>query len=192
MKVIALFGSPRPKSNSTALTEYFLSKLEKKGAVVKRFHLNKLKYRGCQGCMGCKTGSDKCVLRDDLTPALDAMHDADLLVLSSSVYYGDVTSQLKAFIDRIYSFYVPDFWLKDNPTRLPGGKQLVFVLTQGNADKKLFADIKPRYARLIATHGFNKSHLLRVCGMSPADDVMKRKDALKDADKLAAKLTAKI
>ncbi|HEY1405667.1 MAG TPA: flavodoxin family protein, partial [Spirochaetota bacterium] len=82
MNVISLFGSPRATSNSSALTNHFLSKMEEKGAHVERFYLNKMNYRGCQGCMGCKGASDRCVLKDDLAPVLDRMKDVDLLVLS--------------------------------------------------------------------------------------------------------------
>ncbi len=186
MKVTVLYGSPRAKSNSAVLTDHFVSKLGEKGAHVEKFYLNKMNYRGCQGCMGCKTASSEgCVLNDDLKPVLDGMKDTDVLVLSSAVYYGDVTSQMKGFIDRIYSFYVPEFWMKDVKSRLPNGKKLVFVLTQGNDDETLYADIDKRYSPLISTHGFKESHLLRVCGISPGQNILDNDKIVRQADALA-------
>jgi len=188
MNVTTLFGSPRPGSNSTALAEYLLSSLERKGAHVRRYKLNKLNYRGCQGCFGCKTSSERCVLRDDLTDALDSLYEADVLLLASSVYYGDVTSQMKGFIDRIYSFYVPEFWAKEIKTRLPSGKKILFILTQGNGDESQYADIAPKYSALIGTHGFADSGTIRICGISPTDDILKMSVATAQADSLAENL----
>lgn len=188
MNVTVLYGSPRAKSNSAALTDHFVSRLEKKGAHVEKFYLNKMNYRGCQGCMGCKGTAQGCVLNDDLKPVLDGMKNTDVLVLSSAVYYGDVTSQMKGFIDRIYSFYVPEFWLKEVKSRLPRGKKIVFVLTQGNKDENLYADIDTRYFSLISIHGFDKSHLLRVCGIMPSNNILENEKIVLQAEELAESL----
>ncbi|HEY1406697.1 MAG TPA: NAD(P)H-dependent oxidoreductase, partial [Spirochaetota bacterium] len=101
------------------------------------------------------------------------------------VYYGDVTSQLKGFIDRIYSFYVPEFWMKETKSRLSPGKKLLFVLTQGNGDEKLYSDIAQKYSTLIETHGFTEHHQLRVCGISPAQNILENSAMVKQADDLA-------
>ena len=76
---------------------------------------------------GCKTGSERCVLPDDLAPVLDAVFNADLVVFASPVYYSDVSAQLKAFIDRTYSYLVPGYIAKEHPNRLPTRKALVFI-----------------------------------------------------------------
>lgn len=103
MKVVCLLGSPKPKGNSAFLAERFCSAAEARGAGVETFSLNQLNYRGCQACMACKTKHDRCVLKDDLEPVLDAVRQTDALVLATPVYYGEVTSQMKGFIDRTFS-----------------------------------------------------------------------------------------
>ncbi len=55
MKIICLLGSPRPKGNSAAMASKFCETAKGLGAEVTTFALNKLKYRGCQACMTCKT-----------------------------------------------------------------------------------------------------------------------------------------
>ena len=65
MKIVCLLGSPRPKGNSAAIAARFCEAAEGLGAEVTTFALNKLKYRGCQACMTCKTKLDKCVLKED-------------------------------------------------------------------------------------------------------------------------------
>ncbi|MGO8942464.1 MAG: NAD(P)H-dependent oxidoreductase, partial [Syntrophobacteraceae bacterium] len=55
MNIVCLLGSPREKGNSAAIANRFCSTAQGLGAEVKTFTLNNLKYRGCQGCMACKT-----------------------------------------------------------------------------------------------------------------------------------------
>jgi multimeric flavodoxin WrbA len=80
--------------------------------------------------MTCKTKLDRCVLKDDLSEVLDAVRETDILVMATPVYYGEVSSQLKGFIDRTFSFLVPDYTTNPNPSRLQSNKKLVFIQTQ--------------------------------------------------------------
>jgi len=166
MKIVCLLGSPRPGGNSATIARHFLKTAEGLGAQTSTFELNRLTYRGCQGCYACKTRTDRCVVQDDLTGVLEAVSDADLLLLATPVYYGDVTGQLKSFIDRTFSFLKPDFHTNPEPARLEPGKTLVFVITQGNQDEAKFADVFPRYDAFLKWFGFAESHLIRACGVS--------------------------
>jgi len=69
--------------------------------------------------------------KDDLEKVLDAVRRADVLVMASPIYYGEVASQIKAFIDRTYSFLASDYVTNPHPSRLSPGKKMVFILTQG-------------------------------------------------------------
>ena len=172
MKIVSLLGSPRSTSNSSAIANRFLKTAAELGAETRSFELNRLSYRGCQGCYACKTTLDTCVLKDDLAEVLAAVSQADLLLLATPVYYGDITSQLKGFMDRTFSYLVPDYRTNPQPSRLTP-KKLVFVLTQGNPDEALFADIFTRYSMLLKWEGFGDAHLIRACGVGPgmADQV---------------------
>lgn len=188
MKIVAVLGSPRLNGNSAIITERFLEAAEKAGAETRKFALNKMAYKGCQACMACKRASDVCIVKDELTEVLQAVREADVLVMASPVYYGDVTGQLKLFIDRTYCFLTPDYRTNDNRTRLAPGKKLVFVQTQGLADEAGFADIFPRYEQMFTFIGYSEAHLLRACGLSQPGEVREREDVLNAADALAAKL----
>lgn len=184
MKVVAVFGSPRRKGNSSALAERFLARAEAAGHKPVVHHLGALTYQGCVACYACKTSLEECVLRDDLTHVLADVAAADLLVLATPVYFGDVTSQLKGFIDRTFSYFTPDYRTSATPSRLKPGKKLVFIQTQGNPDET-FADLFPKYAGFLKRNGFTESHLVRARGVSAPDDALKHEASLQEVELVA-------
>ena len=184
MKIVTLLGSPRLKKNSATIANRFTEAAAALGAETRTFELNRLSYQGCQGCYPCKKTLDRCVLKDDLAEVLAAVQEADVVVLASPVYYGDVTAQLKGFIDRTFSFLKPDYLSNPQPSRL-GPKKLVFVLTQGSPDKALFTDIFPRYEGFLNWMGFTDTRLIRACGIGPATVDKVPEQYLLEADELA-------
>jgi multimeric flavodoxin WrbA len=164
MKVICLLGSPRQAGNSATIAGRFTDTAVKLGAEARTFELNQLIYHGCQGCYACKTKRDTCVLKDDLTEILEAIRKADVLVLATPVYCRDITGQLKCFIDRTFSYLVPDYTTNPKPSRLPPGKKLVFIITQ-EARTKEVADIYPRYDDFLRPWVGFASFLIRACGV---------------------------
>lgn len=187
MKIVSLLGSPRSQGNSSTITRRFQDTAAGLGAEVLTYELNRLTYRGCQGCYACKKSLDHCILNDDLTGVLAAVTEADMVVLATPVYYGEVTAQLKAFIDRTYSYLKPDYLTNPAPSRL-APKKLVFVITQGHPDEALFADIFTRYDSFLKWLGFSETHLLRVCGIGPSTVDAVPPQVLDQARDLANKL----
>ena len=186
-EIVCLFGSPRSKGNSAIIARRFNESAENLGAMVKPFYLNKLQYQGCQGCMACKTKSDKCILEDDLTEVLEAVRNTDIMVIATPTYYGDVSSQVKAFIDRTFSYFVPDYTTNPKPSRLETGKKMVFIQTQGDSDEKHFNDAFPRYAFFFNLYGFNESYHIRACGVMAAGKVEALEDVMKLTEETAKK-----
>lgn len=190
MKIVSLLGSPRSNGNSATIANHLLQTAAGLGAETQSFELNRLAYRGCQACYACKTGREDCVLNDDLTAVLAAVQGADAVVLASPVYYGDITSQLKGFVDRSFSYLVPDYRTNPLPSRL-SRKKLVFVLTQGHPDEALFGDIFPRYAGFLKWMGFEEVTLIRACGIGPGNAADCAPDtALQQADAVARQLVS--
>lgn len=188
MRIVCVLGSPREKANSSILAKRFIDTAEAVGAETRTYTLNNMKYRGCQACMACKSKLERCALKDDLAEVLLAVEEADVLLLASPVYFGEVSSQLKGFIDRWYSYLKPDYLTNPNPARLAPGKKLVFILTQGNPDQKMFGDIFPKYDFFLKWYGFQEGHLIRACGVQGAGDVEARGDVLELAEQTARKV----
>lgn len=188
MKIVCLLGSPRPKGNSAAIAGRFLESAESLGAEIQVFALNELEYRGCQACMACKTRLDRCVLKDDLAEILDAVRETDVLVLATPIYFREVTSQVKAFIDRTYSYFVPDFFTSPNPSRLSPGKKLVFIQAQTQPDEKLYADVYARYEPVFKRFGFDATYVILATGVRLPGDVETRDDVMEQAEEIAGKI----
>jgi len=60
---------------------------------------------GCVGCERCRRDLTCTRFNDGMTLLYPRIVEADALVLGSPVYHYNVTSQMKAFIDRLYCFY---------------------------------------------------------------------------------------
>jgi multimeric flavodoxin WrbA len=187
MKVTCLMGSPRTSGNSAQVARHFTDTAEALGAEVQIFSLNKMNYQGCQGCGACKTKLDHCILEDDLTPVLEAVRETDVLVLATPVYYLDVSSQLKAFIDRTYSFVKPNYLTEPNASRLDKGKKMVWIQTQEGPEGS-YADIFQRYDFFFKFYGFEESRFIQVCGVGQAGGLENRPEIFEKAENVAREI----
>jgi multimeric flavodoxin WrbA len=183
MKIVAVLGSPRPKGNSALMAEAFLQTARERGADVEVYLLNKMEIKGCQGCGKCKADSEVCVVEDDLQPVYESIRGADILVMASPVYFGDLSAQLKCFWDRTYAWFNPDF-----TTRLAPGKKSIMLLAQGAPAEEMFDDIHPRYERWLKMFGFAGNFVVRAVGVQGAGEVKDKPEPLEQARKLAREL----
>jgi multimeric flavodoxin WrbA len=185
MKVSCLIGSPRPKSNSAAIAARFTETAASLGATIETTVLNDLTYKGCQGCMACKINSEKCVVPDDLSKVLEALKEADIVVLALPVYCSDVPGQVKCFIDRTYSYMPPNF-MQGAPSRVPPGKKLVYILTQGGPVEEMFADVAKRYPEFLKrSMAFGETYVIRGIGVGSGGAVGVPDQLLQQAEELA-------
>ncbi len=102
MKVVAFNGSPRKHGNTSILIKEVFEVLEGEGIETELIHLAEKPLHACVACYGCfKNKDQRCVLGDDiLNTCMEKMYAADGIILGSPVYVADVTSTMKAFIDR--------------------------------------------------------------------------------------------
>jgi multimeric flavodoxin WrbA len=190
MKIVAVFGSPRKNGNSATIAEAFLQEAERLGASVERFHLNSMNYQGCIACYSCKKKGEQCALNDDLTPLLNAVYEAETLLVATPVYFFDMPAQLKAFIDRWYSFFKPRFHETTDISRIPKGKNIVFIVTQ-RAHDDVFIDFIQRYDLVFKLFRFNPMYLIRGCDLGDSRSAAaKRPDLLEMAQITAGKVMA--
>jgi multimeric flavodoxin WrbA len=102
MNVVAFNGSPRKDGNTSVLIRQVFAELEKEGIATELVHVGGKPIRGCTACMKCgENKNSQCVITaDSLNDHLEKMFAADAIILGSPVYFSDVTSEMKALIDR--------------------------------------------------------------------------------------------
>jgi multimeric flavodoxin WrbA len=102
MKIIAFNGSPRKNGNTRRALEIVLEEITKEGIETELIDIADKKLEPCHACNGCKRNKDrKCVFnKDDLNLWLEKIYAADGFIIGSPTYYGDMTPNMKAFIDR--------------------------------------------------------------------------------------------
>ena len=105
MKAIILNASPRKGWNTAQLLKAARQGAEEAGAETEYIDLYDLNFTGCRSCLLCKRKDGercKCFWKDDLSPLLDRVFAADVLLIGSPIYLGDTTSQFHAFVERLH------------------------------------------------------------------------------------------
>ncbi len=102
MKVVGINGSARKDGNTAILIRKVFGELEAAGIETELFQMAGKKIRGCTACGKCYQNKDKkCVVDNDiLNECLEKMVEADGIILGSPTYFADVSTEMKALIDR--------------------------------------------------------------------------------------------
>ena len=127
-KIMIIDGGPRKNFNTASMLQKFAEGASSvsNDIEVKTVRLYGLDYKGCMSCMACKIkgkASNVCKFKDALTPVLEEIAQADGLVLGSPIYFGDVTGQMRTFLERLA---FP--WLSYNDYSLTAPKRMPVVL----------------------------------------------------------------
>jgi len=104
--IFVVTGSPRKRGNSDLLADAFIEGAKEAGHVVNRFDAGRKKIKGCIACETCFSKGVACSVKDDFNEAAPFIEEADVFVICSPLYFFSFTAQTKAFIDKLYSFYV--------------------------------------------------------------------------------------
>lgn len=102
MKVVAFNGSARKDGNTTMLVNYVFEELNKEGIETELVQLAGKHPHGCIACYQCfeKKNRRCAVTTDCLNDCIEKMIDADGIILASPTYFADLSTELKALIDR--------------------------------------------------------------------------------------------
>lgn len=126
MKVIAVLGSPRKNSSSTALANRIIDGAKEAGHEVVIYNINEMNVMGCQACRCCKDNGIDCVLDDDLKPYWKDLHECGALILAAPNYCSQVCGPMITFMNRHYCIMG-----NNGPTVEPDKIKLIGVFAQG-------------------------------------------------------------
>ena len=129
-KIMIIDGGPRKNFNTASMLQKFAEGATSVSSDIelKTVRLYDLDYKGCMSCMACKIkgrASNVCKFKDALTPILEEIAQADGLVLGSPIYFGQITGQMQALLERL-SFP----WLSYNDYSMTAPKRMPVVLME--------------------------------------------------------------
>jgi multimeric flavodoxin WrbA len=102
MKVIAFNGSPRKNGNTNRALEVVLQEIAKEGIDTELVQMGCEDLAPCQACNVCVQKKDrKCKRKDDkVNEWIQKMIEADGIIIGSPTYFSNVSTEVKALIDR--------------------------------------------------------------------------------------------
>jgi multimeric flavodoxin WrbA len=102
LKVIAFNGSPRKDGNTAQSIQIVFEELNRAGIETELIQLGGKKVYGCLACGKCwETQDNRCIRQDDEINAYIAkMQEADGIIIGSPTYFSNVSTEVKALIDR--------------------------------------------------------------------------------------------
>lgn len=149
-KIVAVNAGPRKGWNTDTLIMEAARGAESEGAEVQKFDLFRLeKYTGCISCFGCKKqrNAGHCICRDGLAPVLDAIREADGLIIGSPNYLSELTASFRALYERLIfqnlTYNVERPCCNEHP--IP-----VLLLMTSNAPDDMYLDMMERYRQTLS------------------------------------------
>ncbi|KKK40360.1 hypothetical protein LCGC14_2576960 [marine sediment metagenome] len=102
MKVVLFNGSPRKKGNTNHCLNIVTKELEAEGIECELIWMGLDNLRGCRACYRCATSPEpKCSqTEDNLNSYIQKLLEADGIILGSPTFFSNMTSPMKALIDR--------------------------------------------------------------------------------------------
>jgi multimeric flavodoxin WrbA len=102
MRVVGIVGSPRKNGNTEILMREVLRVAREDGCETEMFLMSENHVAPCDACARCfEIGS--CIIQDDMQDLYAMMERADAIIFGSPVYFGSVSAQTKAVMDRMFA-----------------------------------------------------------------------------------------
>jgi len=128
MHILVVNGSPKKKGTISQLINYLIEDLPTNTRVDMLFSAE-MNIAPCKGCYVC-TQRSGCVIQDDMQNFYDLIQLADVIVVGSPVYWGNMSGSLKMLFDRCLGVF------EDLSGSIPRGKlsgKKAIIITACNA-----------------------------------------------------------
>lgn len=186
MKIIGINASPRPNSNSRIALEKALETAREKGAVTEFFDLNSMDIKTCQADDYCLSHDGACVLDDGMQKIYEEIKDAYGIVLATPIYMGNVSSNAKIFIDRLYAV------MNSLDTYNVHSKKFSVIASQAAVDPPMYEYIKHNLETTVDIFrgiGFDVEDVVLLIGNSKQGSILDKEGQLEKAVMVGNKIT---
>jgi multimeric flavodoxin WrbA len=136
--ILAVYGSPRRKGNTSLLLKEAVRGASDAGAHIDEVVLRDLQMSPCLEIYGCaKTG--RCIMQDDFQGLYDRLLACEGLMLASPIFFYTVSAHTKILMDRCQSLWVKKYRLeKGNSKTKDACRKGLFISVGATKGKKLF------------------------------------------------------
>ncbi len=157
MKTVIFNGSPRKSGATSAIVSYLQENLP--GEVI-RIDSYTASVSPCIDCRYCTT-HEGCALQDEMQEIYRHSNEADVVILASPIYFGQLTGSLLSLASRLQYFWT-------DKKRLSPKKRLgAVVLVDGGMG--IYEDAFRAGKRLLHTMGAECKHMFYHSGTDNAD-----------------------
>jgi len=112
MLMLGLQGSPRKKGNTNFLLSAFLQAAERRGSVTRTIQVVERNILPCKEYVVCEK-KGYCPIDDDMASEIyGLLRQAEVVALATPIFFYNMTSQLKALVDRCQTFWARKYRLK--------------------------------------------------------------------------------
>lgn len=127
MKILFLNGSPRKNGHTVNVMKCIEKEIDSKHSI-EWVHAYDLNIRPCLSCLKCRPNKECILPKDDGHMVWHKISSADVLIIGSPTYFGNISGQLKILIDRNLTAFesMPASGL-EIPTPLHKGKKAVMI-----------------------------------------------------------------
>ncbi|MEN1761613.1 NAD(P)H-dependent oxidoreductase [Anoxynatronum sibiricum] len=185
MKITVIYGTPRKAKSSTYQIAQDFINLLSDGDHVKEFFLPKSMPHFCRGCWECFTDHTKCPDFEYVSPIIEAILEADLLILTAPVYVYHVPGQVKALLDH-FGYQ----WMAHQPRKEMFHKQALLISTAAGAGtRSTIKDLKDsmNFWGIARTYAFGRNtHAVDWDSVDEKRKLLFRKDIIRIARKIKA------
>jgi multimeric flavodoxin WrbA len=138
MDILAIYGSPRRKGNTSTLLDQAVRGAEDAGSQVEKIVLRDCKMSPCLEIYGCKK-TGRCVIKDDFQDVMDKLLSCKGIMLASPIFFYSVSAHTKILMDRCQSLWVKKYWVDQTPYRKTNlTRKGLFISAGATKGKKLF------------------------------------------------------
>ena len=173
--ILVLTGSPRKGGNSDLLADAFIEGVQQSGHTAVKFATAEKNIKGCRACKTCYSKGTACSFSDDFNELVPFLEHADGIVFATPLYWFSFPTQLKAAIDKFYSFLIGK-----RPLKI---KECVLLVCGVAKDETEYDGIVRSYELIADYQRWNNIGKIIVPGVNEKGDILKT-DGLKRAKEL--------
>lgn len=162
--ILILTGSPRKGGNSDKLADAFIAGAQQAGHTTVKYSTAGKNIKGCIDCKTCFSKGSACSFPDDFNELAPLVEQADMIVFATPLYWFSFPTQLKAAIDKFYSFLIGNRELKI--------KECGLLVSAGDKDESIFDGIVMSYKLIARFLNWEDVGTILVPGLHGKDDIL--------------------